>query len=554
MAAALRTSKYNWGYQTAPQKYSLKGILIFLNFFILYINLQADCLFVVFFLLGFIDKKTYISQGKAVGGSSAIDFMIYARGKKEDYDKWGTDSPGWTYDDILPFFKKSENVNFPNADTNFHGTTGELNVEYSRAFDEIGKAFIEGNAEIGRNTSDYNARSKIGVSRLQLIQQNGKRQSGAKAFISPTSERPNLYIFSNTLTTKLLIDSETKEVYGVQYLKNGTLHYANASKEVILSREAINTPQTLMLSGIGPRLHLCDLGIPVVKDLPVGNNLRGKLAYSFNTFQINYTFEEPEPAKQVEDYLIDGSGPLTTPLGFQAIAYSKVNDGLLDLIDIVPWPQKDPEVPNVEYLFRANKAPNETYEFYKNLMGYTQETYDHVIKPTLGLSQWAIDIIPLNLKSTGKVRLKSASYLDFPIIDPNYFSDARDLKLLVEAIKDAIKIGNTKAMQKYKSTLVKVRHPACKLYWWGTDMFWQCMALTLSNSISEFTGTAKMGPQSDYTSVVDNNLRVHGIKNLRVADLSVIPHSISGHINAVSYMIGEKASDLIKKTYLNNSV
>lgn len=464
--------------------------------------------------------------------------MIYARGNKEDYNKWGQDNMGWLYEDVLPYFKKSENVSFPNADLKYHGNTGTLSVENSRLFDSVGQAFLDANIELGRKILDYNAAEQMGFSIVQLNEKNGARDSGSKAFVKPIVNRSNLNIITDALITKLMIHQQKKEVIGVQYIRNGSLHFATARKEVILSAGSINTPQILMLSGIGPRDHLEKLNITVVQDLPVGDNLWDHLIYNYQSFAMNYTYNYPNTSTQVEEYL-NGKGPLTTADFLQAIGYVNLFDGTS-------------EVPDVEHVFHASKPSAQPYELYKNLERYTNETYEEIIKPTEGISQWTIHSLLLHPKSRGTVRLKSASPFDFPIIDPKYFSDDRDVKTIARAVEDMFRIANTHAMKQYKSTTIKVCHPACDCSDWGSEKFWKCMIKNLANSVFHYSGTAKMGPIHDKTSVVDNHLRVHGINKLRVADCSVIPITTSGHTNAVAYMIGEKTSDLIKQTYCNN--
>lgn len=487
---------------------------------------------------GYLDHSITIPRGKALGGSSVINAMIYARGNKADFDKWASlGNPGWSYGDVLPYFKKSENAAFPNASSEYHGEGGDLNVEYSRIFDKLGQAFLDAQEkDLGRKILDYNGKDQMGFSIIQMNEIFGRRDSGGKAFINRARNRTNLHIVPNALITKILIHKANKKAYGVRYVKNGRIYFARANKEVILSAGVFNSPQLLMLSGIGPRWHLEHLGIQTVHDLPnVGENLWDHLIVNTQAFSINYTYVNPNETVQVEQYL-DAKGSLTSPDNVQCIGYVSLLDGT-------------DTVPDVEHVFHTSNPGSQPYEVYKNLHRYTRETYENIVKPTDGISQWSIHSVLLHPKSRGNVRLNSKSPYDFPLIDPKYFSSDSDVETLIRAIKDIIRIAETPSMQKYNSTIIKVSLPVCRVYPYGTDDFWRCMVINLADTVHHFGGTCKMGPADDQSSVVGPDLKVHGIQNLRVADCSVIPVSLSGHTNAPAYMIGEKASDIIKQHY-----
>ncbi|GLV44243.1 uncharacterized protein CBL_12461 [Carabus blaptoides fortunei] len=375
MADYLRSTDYNWGYHVEPQMYKFGG---------------------------YLDNSITIPRGKALGGSSVINAMIYARGNKADFDKWASlGNPGWSYDDVLPYFKKSENAAFPNANSAYHGEGGDLNVEFSRIFDEVGQAFLDAQEkDLGRKIVDYNGKDQMGFSILQMNEIFGKRDSGGKAFINRARNRTNLHIVPNALITKILIHKTNKKAYGVR---------------------------------------------------------------------MNYTYMNPNETVQVEQYL----------------------DGYVSLLD------GSKEVPDVEHVLHTYKQGSTSYDDYKTLHRYKKETYENIIKPT----------------------------------------------------EDMIRIAETPSMQKYNSKIIKVALPECKVYPYGSHDFWRCMVISMSDTVHHFGGTCKMGPADDLSSVVGPDLKVHGIEGLRVADCSVIPVSLSGHTNAPAYMIGEKASDIIKDCY-----
>lgn len=483
-----------------------------------------------------------IPRGKGIGGSSIINAMIYARGNREDFDKWGQSNPGWSYKDVLPYFKKSEKVAFPNASLIYHGTNGTLNVEYSRIYDEFSQAYLDAQVELNRTILDYNAANQMGASIVELNEKDGRRDSGGKAFINPIKNRQNLRIVTEALVTKIIIKERKHEfvAHGVHYVVNESLHFATARKEVILTTGTINTAQLLMLSGIGPADHLNSHGIKIIRDLPVGENLWDHPIYSALSFNTNYTFPDLNLTSQVEQYL-NGQGLLTTADNLKCISYNSFFDGTRD-------------VPDTEHVFHGSKSSSQSYEAIKNLFHNSNETYETIVKPTDNINLWSIHSVMLHPKSRGTVRLKTSSAIDYPLINPNYFADPRDAATFVAAIKDIFRISETPSMQKWNSSAIKTCHPLCNCTDWGSDKFWTCMVTNLSGSVYHFSGTAKMGPVNDSNSVVDNELRVHGIRKLRVADCSVIPVTTSGHTNAVAYMIGEKAADLIKSTYSTNNL
>lgn len=478
-----------------------------------------------------------IPRGKGIGGSSIINAMIYARGNKEDFDAWGQSNPGWSYKDVLPYFKKSEKVDFPNASLTYHGNNGTLNVEYSRLYDELSQAYLDAQIELKQSILDYNAEKQIGSSIVQLNEKDGRRDSGGKAFINSIKNRTNLKIVTEALITKIVIKKIRKlfVARGVHYVVNGSLHFATARKEVILTAGSINTAQLLMLSGIGPADHLRDHRIRVLKNLPVGENLWDHTIYSSLLFHCNYSFPNLNLTTQVEQYL-NGQGLLTTADDLECISYNSLFDGTRN-------------VPDTEHVFHGYKSSSSSYEAMKNLFHYSNETYQTVVKPTENMNLWSVHSLLLHPKSRGTVRLKTSSAVDYPLVNPNYFADPRDAASLVAAIKDMLRISETPVMQKWNSSPIKTCHPVCNCTDWGSDEFWTCMVTNLSGSVYHFSGTTRMGHVTDANSVVDNQLRVHGIAKLRVADCSVIPLTTSGHTNAVAFMIGEKAADLIKRTY-----
>lgn len=471
-----------------------------------------------------------------MGGSSVINSLIYARGNRLDYDKWDTSNPGWSYSKVLPYFKKSENASF-RFDRGYHGTTGPWSVEHSRIFDEIGQAFLDANFDI----LDYNGKNQMGYSVLQVNEIDGRRSSAGKSFLKPASTRTNIKIEADSLVMKILIDKNIKSAYGVKYIKDGKEYCVGVEKEVVLSAGAINSPQLLMLSGVGPKKHLRELGIPVVQDLPVGENLWDHLLLSFQYFSTNFTYDElPQISSEEYEYLrkkvkefLKGEGSFTSSGNEQAIGYAS------------PY-TNNKNIPDIEYVLHTGRDALNPYEYYKNSLYHTKDTYESIIKPTANIPTVRVHPILLHPKSRGNIKLKSTSPFDFPLINPKYFSHPDDSLTFLSAVRQINDLLQTKSFQKYNITNIKLVHPLCENLKYDSDAFWLCMIKNLATTTHHFSGTCKMGPRWR-DGVVSRVFMVHGISRLRVIDCSVIPVTISGHTNAVGVMLGEVGADVIKR-------
>jgi choline dehydrogenase-like flavoprotein len=504
----LQFSEMNWGYYSTPQTSCCQGMK---------------------------DKKCIIPRGKLIGGSSAINAVMYVRGNPKDYDKWAElGNPGWSYEDVLPYFVKSEN-SMIDGDEGYHGQGGFWDVEYALPPSEVFTNFVDGNDELNASIVDYNGREQIGAAKTQINTKRGRRQSTGTAFLDNARKRKNLTVVTKALVTKINVDPESKVARGVEFVRQDQKYTVAATKEVIVSGGAINSPQLLMLSGIGPKDHLEELGIEVVADLPVGKNLLEHPLFPGLIFQTNYTVPTSNMEELIELYL-NGMGPLSNPANVDAIGFIHTGD-------------TTSEVPTVEYLYVPpggsntailNKAYNYNDDLIYNFLSKINPTSDIVINLAL-----------LHEKSTGQITLQSTDPIDFPNIDLNMFAESEDVDNLIEGIEFVLNLTKTEAFQKIDAQLLNI--PICADSEQYSKAFWECVIRQMTTTIYHPCGTTAMGPD-ETTSVVDSNLKVHGIDKLRVVDAGVFPSTVSGHTNAPAVMVAEKISDVIKSDYGVNNI
>ncbi len=444
-------------------------------------------------------RKLSLPRGKVLGGTSSINGMVYIRGNRYDYDHWDKlGNKGWSYADVLTYFKKAENRE--RGGTEYHGVGGPLYVMDQSSTNPFSSAFIEAGVELGGSRNDdFNGASQEGFGNFQATVRQGKRHSTADGYLRPALSRSNLTLYTEALVTRVLFEG-TRAV-GVAYLKDGVEQQVRVKKEVILSGGTINSPQTLLLSGVGPADQLRKLGIRVVADLPgVGRNFQDHVGVS-----ITYTSRQSPSLLDIETA---ENMPKSTehPSGFfvsnpEAGAFIKTQPAL--------------SVPNIEY-----------YIYYV----YVFETkhYSYRILSTM-----------LSPQSRGRLMLRSTNPTEHPFIYGNYLSSEQDVQMLVEGVKLARRLAQAKAFAPFYEMET---HPGPQ-----TQSDAELVAYIRNNAESIFhpVGTCKMG--HDDLAVVDEQLRVHGIEGLRVVDASIMPTIISGNTNAPVIMIAEKAADLLSR-------
>nr|XP_018904212.1 PREDICTED: glucose dehydrogenase [FAD, quinone]-like [Bemisia tabaci] len=485
--------------------------------------------------------------GKGIGGTSNINAMIWTRGNRRDYDNWAAQgNPGWSYSEVLPYFLKSENYTIPELeDSPWHSNKGPIEVGYAPYRTQMLNAFLEAGKELGFQLVDYNnPNTHVGFSAIQASQGHGRR-SYSKEYLKNAHWRSNLFVLQLSLVTKILLNRD-KIAYGVRAEIRGKQVTFRARKEVILCAGAFNSPKLLMLSGIGPRDHLEELGIKVITELPgVGQNLQEHTSMAGLTFLVNSTkgittslLVDTIPDTFTEWYL-HGTGILTL-MGCEGLAYVKTK------YDEFP----DEDVPDIEFIFVPASLGSDKGLDLRKGMGVTDQIYNSVYKPVEDRDAWSIWPMILYPKSRGEVRLADRNPHSAPLLYARFGTDRRDLDVIVEGIKLAIGLSATKAFQALGSELVTIPIPGCETMPFGADEYWECAARTITTQLHHQCGTCKMGPATDPTAVVDAQLRVYGVHNLRVADASIIPTLPAAHTQAPCYMIGEKVADMIKEEWM----
>ncbi|XP_063233824.1 glucose dehydrogenase [FAD, quinone]-like [Bacillus rossius redtenbacheri] len=496
------------------------------------------------FCRAMLDGRCLWPRGKVLGGTSAINGMLYVRGNRRDYDNWQRlGNEGWAYDDVLPYFKKSEDMKVDGLrDSPYHGTGGYLSVELFRYYSPLMEFLVRGIEELGFPVRDINGESQTGFMYSYGTLRNGFRCSSARAFLRPVKDRRNLDVSMNSHVERVVIDPRTRTARGVEFLKHGRRHMVTALKEVVICAGAINSPQLLMLSGIGPVHHLKEVGVsPVISNLNVGGNLQdhicaGGIAYTIEV-PLGITLLSLLNVSLFTDMLLNSNGmlmniPIAHVIGFQS---SSIADSQ-DHPDIGYY--LGPSADNVDRGVALQYIAGYTDEFYKKV-------YEHILFKDAFLS-WGCLLRP---KSRGYIRLKDDNPKSHPLIYPEYLRHPDDVKILVEAAKLSHRLSQTTPLRKIGARVNPNKFPGCEHLEMLSDEYLECALRTYPFTLWHFSGTCKMGPGTDPDAVVDPRLRVYGVRGLRVADASIMPDVVSGNLNVPCIMIGEKVSDMIKEDW-----
>ena len=479
LALLAQTGQANWAFQTVPQA-------------------------------GLNGRRGYQPRGKVLGGSSSVNAMIYLRGPREDYDAWAAEgNAGWGFDELLPYFKRAEH-NERGADA-FHGTGGPLNVMDLRSPNRFGPVFVEAARQAGYPVNaDFNGASQEGVGLYQVTHKNGERFSAAKAYLTPNLGRANLTVMTGAHTTRILL--EGKRAVGVEVRVGGALKQLIAKREVLLCAGALQSPQLLMLSGIGPGAQLQKHGITTVHDLPgVGANLHDHVdvVQVVDTPQVKDLFGlslagAVNAIKGIFEWRRARSGLLTTNFA-EAGGFIKSAPG--------------EALPDLQLHFVIGKL------------------IDHGRKTVFGHG-YSCHVCLLRPKSRGSVQLANNDPMTAPLIDPNFFGERDDMERLLRGFKLMRGVLQQPALAGYRGRELPASAVA------QTDAQIETFIRGHADTIYHPVGTCRMG--SGAMDVVDAQLRVHGVLGLRVVDASIMPNIVGGNTNAPVIAIAEKAADLVR--------
>lgn len=457
-------------------------------------------------------RRLHITRGKVLGGSSSVNIMAYTRGHPGDYDRWSRNgATGWSYAEVLPYFKRCES--WEDGASAWRGSDGPVGTQWARTRDPLFEAWFEAARQVGLPiTDDYNGPQPIGFGKGQYTIRNGRRSSAANAFLKPARGRSNLTVEVKAHAARVLMDGT--RATGVEYFKGGSLTRATATSEVILSGGVMNTPQLLMLSGIGPAAHLKEHGITCLADLPVGKNLQDHLVVTSawtrptNTSKFREDMRLDKVAVSMIRAYLFGTGPGTVVPG-----------GMHSFLKSSP----DVDVADIEFLFRGTAIDADFW-----FPGIRKKFDD-------GYSIRAGMVHP---KSRGELRLRSTDPRAPVIMDFQFLSNEDDLRILRHGLKLARETANQDALAPYRgkefSPGPEVRTDA------DLDEFIRNTVMTIEHPAC----TCPMGTGPE--SVLDPEMRVRGIEKLRVVDGSAMPDLTSAHINSAILMMAEKASDMIR--------
>ncbi|XP_057669067.1 glucose dehydrogenase [FAD, quinone]-like [Diorhabda carinulata] len=495
--------------------------------------------------LGFKNEQCSWPRGKVFGGSSVLNGMLYIKGNKRDYDHWAElGNTDWDWENVKQHFKKLENMQEENVSDQY-GREGLMKLSRVHADEPFVESLREAFTYLGyRNLQEEDPTNPLGTLEGFQCIDDGIRYNTAKAFLGKVKERPNLFTSLHSFVNKILIDPATKTAIGVEVKIGEKILKVKANKEIILSAGSINSPQILMLSGIGPKEHLENLNIKVFKDLPVGYNLEDHM---LNIGTLVTFAPEAFNLKNNQDEL------------YKYFMYQKgdlASVGILNFWNFFNT-KNDSQYPNVQNHLVAFPLNDENFvEYVFSSFGEKEHILKSRVHAVKGRPSVVISNTLLNPKSKGRITLKSNDPQDKPLINSGYFTDenGEDLQTFLEAIRFVENLLETPPMKKFDPQIVKVDLPDCDQYEYRSDDYWRCSLRHLASTTYHPTGTCKMGPAGDKTAVVDPELRVHGIKNLRVADASIMPKIVSANTHAPAMMIGHKAGIMIKERWLNEKI
>ncbi len=477
--------RYDWRYYTTPQKYAA-------------------------------NRRIYWPRGRGLGGSSAINGMVYIRGNPADYDRWNQMGlKGWAYDDVLPYFRKAEN--YEEGGDHWRGGDGPLLTSRGIQTRELDRAFISACVDSGLpENRNFNGLNQVGAGFLDYTVRDGRRSSTLRSYLDSAASRNNLFVQTNCRATNLILENRCAR--GVRYLKGNRVKVAKANREILLCLGSLGSPQFLMLSGIGPADHLRKHGIPVEIDSPgVGSNLQDHL-------NIPVRFICKRPSASLAKWMtpvgiaLMGAGYVLSRGRWGPAARSYWSSGAFSR-----GTAESPDVPRFQMFFTPM------------VLDEDPEKRAKVVLPGFQL-----DVNQMQPQAIGNLRLRSNNPVDYPLMDPAYLSTEKDCRDMIDAVRWAREIAGQQSLAPYCGDELT---PGSHL---RTDD--EILQAVRENCISGYhpVGTCKMGLSNDADAVVDGDLKVHGAEGLRVVDASVMPVIPTGNTNAPTIMIAEKIADQIR--------
>ncbi|XP_068158796.1 glucose dehydrogenase [FAD, quinone] [Drosophila tropicalis] len=491
---------------------------------------------------GLRDGRCYWPRGRMIGGTGGVNAMLYVRGNRRDFDGWSSlGNTGWSYDDVLPFFELSVrpvgNASHPQ---------GYITLNPFEQHDiDIQEMIKKGGQELGIPTvTAFQEGSETGYSNVLGTVQRGQRMSPGKGHLGRVAGRSNLHVIKNAKVTKLHFDSAGQRLVEISFeRRGGPSQSVKVSKEAVLSAGAIDSPALLLRSGIGPRQHLMELDIPIVRELPgVGSNLQDHLVIPLflrlDEGHLSTAVTQQEILDSIYAYVMHRTGPLAA-------------HGTASLVGFVNTNRTNGSpYPDIEYhhLFFP-RGRHDALEMFAHGLSFQEQYTKHLHGLLQDAHLMCVFVLLSHPESTGQLTLRTANHMDAPRLVSNYLTKLNDVSTVLRGIRHIEALVGTRAYRQHRAELAHIPIPECDLHPIYSDDYWKCYAKYFTVTCYHQSGTVKMGTVTDKQACVDPRLNLYGISNLRVADASIMPAVVSANTNAATVMIGERAAHFIKQDW-----